>query len=79
MGTGRSRPDVAHVCCPTCEAGRIVMRGDMRQDALNRIGSRHVGDDPHPPTAVRAEAAGPAQIDREDSAETLHPRLGCGG
>ncbi len=44
-------------------------------DALNHIGSRHVSDDPHPPTAVRAEA----EIDREHSAEALHPRHGCGG
>ena len=53
----RSRASVQAVrihANPQCR--RPLLLRDMRKDALNRIGSRHIGDDTQPPTAARAEA-----------------------
>ena len=57
------------------ECRRPLLLRDMRQDALDHIWSRHIGNDPQPPDAMRADR----EINREHPAQALHPGHGCRG
>ena len=60
-------------------AAPAAWRHVPRRAGSHRVASRSTvgaGDDPHPATAMRAGAAGPAKVDREHSAEALHPGHG---
>jgi len=56
----------------SAEFRRRLLSGDVFQDLLNDVRTGHISDHAQPTAAVRADR----QIDREHSAQSLHPRHG---
>ena len=54
----------------SAEFRRRLLSGDVFQDLLNDVRTGHISDHAQPTAAVRADR----QIDREHSAQSLHPR-----